>query len=671
MQDKKIKRRSESFFGIHYDFHANPNDPIQGTTLNESDIREICKTVKPDFIQIDCKGHRGWTSYPSKLGNSINKFDKDTLALWRKVTNEEGVALYMHYSGIYDIKYCSENPEQAIYKADGTYSDTTVRLDGRYADDLLIPQMLELIEDYDVDGIWIDGDCWMGICDFRPETIANFERETGISLNGEIPSSPDHKYYQEYREYSRELFRRYLNHYVDTVHAKHPDFQIASNWAFSDHMPERVCANVDFLSGDLNPNDSFNSARYAARALAQQEMPWDLMSWNFRNNLGGKNSYVPKHPNQIMQEAAAVIAMGGAYQDYIPQYRDGSPNMIETKKLRDVSEFVRNRKDFCFRGKPVHQAALLLSTYDRYRESTYLFSRTGFERVMGACALLCDIGQSLEIVCEHTLEKYINEYKMIVIPELYQGLDENTVKLLYDYAKNGGKLVLSGKNTCKIFAEYENAPYTVTEIDEFIENKEKETQNGHEGVFTKNYKPYLFNIDDTEYGALFSPCGINANGKIWAYVKERHTDFCAPLSVTSDFGKGSITLIGFDIGLQYLTGTQYMQRKLMKQITDTLYDQIAKIECACGRLEIVALSKDDKLMLQLVNANGSHASSSVASDDLIPPVMDIELSIKLNAPPKKLILQPQGRELSFEYKNSRAYTKIDRVDIHSVIEVVE
>ncbi|MBQ4510068.1 MAG: hypothetical protein II984_05035, partial [Clostridia bacterium] len=150
MQDKKIKRRSESFFGIHYDFHANPNDPIQGTTLNESDIREICKTVKPDFIQIDCKGHRGWTSYPSKLGNSINKFDKDTLALWRKVTNEEGVALYMHYSGIYDIKYCSENPEQAIYKADGTYSDTTVRLDGRYADDLLIPQMLELIEDYDV-----------------------------------------------------------------------------------------------------------------------------------------------------------------------------------------------------------------------------------------------------------------------------------------------------------------------------------------------------------------------------------------------------------------------------------------------------------------------------------------------------------------------------------------
>ena len=668
--NKKAKRRSESFFGIHYDFHANPNDPIQGTTLKEEDIREICREIKPDFIQIDCKGHRGWTSYPSKLGNSVNKFDKDTLALWRKVTKEEGVALYMHYSGIYDVKYCMENPEQSIYKADGTYSDTTVRLDGRYADDLLIPQMLELIEDYEVDGIWIDGDCWMGICDFRPETIANFEKETGISLNGEIPSSPEHKYYQEYREYSRELFRRYLNHYVDTVHAKHPNFQIASNWAFSDHMPERVCANVDFLSGDLNPNDSFNSARYAARALAQQEMPWDLMSWNFRNNLGGKNNYVPKHPNQIMQEAASVIAVGGAYQDYIPQYRDGSPNMIETKNLEGVSEFVRNRKDFCFRGKIIHQAALLLSTYDRYRESTHLFSRTGFERVMGACALLCDIGQSLEIVCEHTLEKYINEYKMMVIPELYEGLSKDTIKLLYNYAKNGGKLVLIGKNTCKIFAETENAPFTVADISEFIEDKEKETLNGH-GSFSKKYKPYLFNIDNTEYGALFSPCQINAQGSIEAYVTERNTTFKAPLSVTTDFGKGTITLIGFDMGSQYLKGTQYMHRKLMKQIASKLYEPIVRIENVCGRLEIVALNKDNKLMVQLVNSNGSHANNDTATDDLIPPVLDIKLSILLDKEPKKFILQPQGKELSFEYKNSRAYVDIDRLDIHSVIEVVK
>ncbi len=99
-----MKRRSESFFGLHFDFHAQPKYGLQGKSLNEEDIRRICRTLKPDFIQIDCKGHPGWASYPSELGNAMPEFAQDTLALWRRVTREENVALYMHYSGVYDIK---------------------------------------------------------------------------------------------------------------------------------------------------------------------------------------------------------------------------------------------------------------------------------------------------------------------------------------------------------------------------------------------------------------------------------------------------------------------------------------------------------------------------------------------------------------------------------------
>ena len=88
-----MKKRKDSFFGLHFDFHANPKDGLQGATLEESDIRTICRELKPDFIQIDCKGHPGWASYPSKLGNAMPEFKLDTLALWRKVTREEDVAL--------------------------------------------------------------------------------------------------------------------------------------------------------------------------------------------------------------------------------------------------------------------------------------------------------------------------------------------------------------------------------------------------------------------------------------------------------------------------------------------------------------------------------------------------------------------------------------------------
>ena len=667
------KTRKDSFLGIHLDYHAKPEDgKVQGKDLKEEDIRKICKVLKPDFIQIDCKGHPGWASYPTKVGNAMPEFEKDTLALWRRVTEEEGVALYMHYSGVYDRKYCRENPDEAVMTEDGNIHDGATRLDGKYVDDVLIPQLLELAEVYKVDGVWVDGDCWMALTDFRPETMEKFQKETGIDLNGRAPKTPSDPYYQEYREYHRELFRRYLNHYVDTLHEAHPDFQIASNWAFSDHMPEKVCANVDFLSGDLNHRNSLNSARYAARALSQQGYPWDLMSWNFRIFVGNRSACVSKHINQILQEAASVISLGGAYQNYLQQFKDGSPDAKELKNLLPLAKFMREREAFCFRGTPLHQAALLLSTYDRSIEAERLYSRTGYEKVMGMTALLCDIGQSLEIICEHTLEKSCNEYQMIVVPELYSGLKEETKAMLLDYAKSGGKLLLAGKNTCRIFAEA-GAPFEVIAHDEYYSQGKIAYDNGHGGEGAAKHKAYYFTLDDEHFGSLFSPCEISANeGLADAYLKDDLRGSSYPLAVTCQYGEGSVTAVGFDLGSQYLEGSQYLHRELARKLADKLYTPKVKLEAACGILEIVPLIKDGKLMIQLINGGGSHADASAVSDDYIPPVLDISLSIALDKAPEALMLQPEGRPLDFKYclNNGRAYVKIDRVDIHSIVEVV-
>ena len=671
-----MKKRKDSFFGIHLDFHGKPEYGVQGATLKEEDIRQICRTLQPDFIQIDCKGHPGWASYPSKIGNALPEFSQDTLALWRRVTRDEGVALYMHYSGVYDIKYCAEHPEHTAVDAEGNPHRGATRLDCSYVDDLMIPQILELAGDYGVDGMWVDGDCWMANADFSPASLAAFEKETGIDLAGQKPAKRGDPYFDEYREYQRELYRRFVRHYVDAVHEKYPDFQIASNWAFSDHMPEQVCANVDFLSGDLDPNKSFVSARYAARALAQQEgYAWDLMSWNFRTAVGKQAAVVTKHPKQIMQEAAAVIAMGGAYQNYLTQFKDGSPDVVALRNLKPLAEFVRERQPFCFRGTPIRQVALLLSTYDRGKESFRLYSRNGYEKIMGLSTLLCDVGQSLEIVGEHTLAKHRDEYKMIVIPELYHGLEPETVQSLLQYAKNGGKLVLVGKNTCKIFAEA-GAPFAVKQWEEFFKAGEKAYDNGGENGHAKNgqerQKSYFFTMDGNYFGAMFAPCEIVAeDGEQIAYLCEDQRSARAPLAATIPFGKGCVAAIGFDMGTQYLTGTQYLHRDLMKQIADNLYVPMVRIESVCGRPEIVALCKDGKIMIQLVNAGGNHADISLATDDYIPPVLDLELSIELPEKPAKLILQPEGRELPFAYRDGRAYVSIPRVDIHSIIEVAE
>ena len=114
-----------------------------------------------------------------------------------------------------------------------------------------------------------------------------------------------------------------------------------------------------------------------------------------------------------------------------------------------------------------------------------------------------------------------------------------------------------------------------------------------------------------------------------------------------------------------------MHRDLMKQVTSSLYEPVVRIESALGRLEIIALEVDGRFTVQLVNVGGSHNDDLCATDDYIPPVLDIQLSIALPKKPQKLMLQPEGKELPFTYENGRAEVFIDRLEIHSILEIVE
>lgn len=668
------QHRSDCFFGIHSDFHAKPYEGLViGETLCEEEIREVCELLKPDFWQIDCKGHPGYTSYPSTLGNAMPQFACDPLAIWRRVTRECGVRLYLHFSGVYDTLYCNAHPDDRIIHADGT-PDDSVRLWGKYADTYLIPQISELVETYDIDGIWIDGDCWSAHNDFHPETVKRFEEQTGISLGGIFPKKQGDPYFAEYTEFTRDLFRAHLRHYVDVLHQKYPGLEICSNWAFSDHMPEKICADVDFLSGDLNPRDCVNSARYAGRMLASQGRAWDLMSWGFRFQIYGTPMTPCKPATQLMQEAAAVISLGGAYQVDIMQFHDASPDVLHLRKLKPLADFIRARQPYTFGGKQIHDAALLVSTSDRYSEIATPFGRDGMEKHMGLTALLCDSGTSLEIVEEHTLEENRYQYPLIIVSELANGIGKDTVEQLRKYVLEGGSLLLVGTVAATLFANA-GFPFSCQFYTEFPEYPNfANCDIGHKKEeFTKKMPAY-FSLDGNSFGVTEGAMSILPQNEAAQTLASLHSSFRSagtPFAVTLPYGKGKLGIIGANLGTQYYNGTQQLHRDLIRTMLDSLYDPLAKIEHADGRAEITCLALDGRLMLQLVNMGGEHSNPRMVTDPYIPPVENVCVSMRCDKMPQKLILQPEGRELPFAFENGKLRFTIDRIAIHSIVEVVE
>ena len=638
----------ERRLGLHFDFHARPYDgmPSIGESLREEDIREICQTLKPDCIQIDCKGHPGWASYPTKLGNTMPDIRFDTLRLWRRITKEEGVKLFMHYSGVMDERFCRVHPELAVMHEDGRRDTSVTRTYGfRYADMLLIPQLKELAGEYGVDGVWVDGECWATSMDYDPETVKAFEEESGVKISDSLPLEPNSSEYIAFKQYCRELFRKYVRYYTDEIHKSYPSFMITSNWMFSDHMPEPLSAELDFISGDFNPWNSVFSARLAGRSLARQGKNWDMMSWNFRVDRTGYSAgrYV-KHPVQIMQEAACVTSLGGGFQNYITQNRDGSPRMEQIRRMKSVFENVRERLPWCYGGRIVPQIAVFLSANDRIFASKKLFGRDGLDGTAGLTSLFCDLGHGVSVASDFDYNK---GYKVIAVPETLFSLGEAPRKLL-EYAYEGGSLLITG----------------IKSIEEFI------ASGLPVNILDKYPDLRSYTLDKESYTSVYDSCTFSAQDAATVAVScQEVRDEHLPYACVLQYGKGLIALVGSDIGLSYHEAKQYGHKNLMNDLLGRLYNPLVSLVSAEGTVEITPLYKDGRLLIQLVNMNGPHSDTRTPSFDYIQPCREVKLSVAFQEKPEKLIQRPSGNSLLFNWDGERASFTIDRVDIHEIVEI--
>ena len=419
-QNRQTLRRKDSFFGLHFDFHAVLTDKRIGESLTEGMLDTMLRAVKPDYVQVDSKGHPGISSYPTRVGTPASDFTKDPLRLWRQVTARYSVALYVHHSGVYDRQAVRMHPEWATVGANGQRDSIYMSVHSAYADQLLIPQLKELSSDYGIDGAWIDGEAWAMVPDYSEAALNKFRQETTIAT---VPRSPSDSGYAAFLEFNRRSFRRYVKHYADAIYAFNPQFQVASNWAFSSLMPDPVDAPVDFLSGDLSPTNSVNSAAFEARSLASQgrqfNKPWDLMSWGFTLNWDRTHVQSTKSVAQLSQEAAEIMAMGSGFECYFSQNRDASIKPWQVETMAGIARFTRARQPFCQGALPLPQIGLLYSSagYRHVTSSVYRLWNQELLPIKGVLTALLDGQHPTEVLIERHLKGRMQNYPLLVVPE--------------------------------------------------------------------------------------------------------------------------------------------------------------------------------------------------------------------------------------------------------------
>jgi hypothetical protein len=634
--------RNESYFGIHFDLHPNKSDTELGRDVSEENIRGFLKRVRPDFIQYDCVGVPGYSGYATKIGWPAPGIVNDSLAVWRKVTREEGVALLIHYCVLWNQAAVEHHPDWAAVNAQGQPDKEILSIFSPFADQLLIPQLKEASTLYDLDGAWMDADAWIARLDYSSAALAEWKRQTGEET---APKSREEPRWAEWKMFQRREFEKYLSRYVEALHTHSPKFQIGCNWMYSllaGVWP--VGSPVDYLSGDYAQHNSTIEARAEARYFASNGKPWDLLAWGF-------NKHGLKCATQLKQEAAATIMQGGGWGIYYTPTRAGHiPEQI-TATAGEVADFCRARQAVSFQSTTVPQVALLLSAETYWDEADgAAFGRGSCrELTKGALDALLELHYSVDMLSEHQILPRLHEFPIVVVPEAYQLTDAFRQSLL-EYVQDGGSLVLLGANCAKLFegvlgVQFVGGPNQGAELT---------GGDGSSASWT----------DGWQQVALAGAKAISERSVVVGGQSVRE-----PAATVVTHGKGRIAALYGPVAWKYLQERPAVIREIVGTIMREAFPQPIITVDAPSQVDLaVRRTREGLLCVHFLNLSRvQRGETEFPPMDPYPATAPFMVRLRVPDKPTAVSWEPEGQALEWTWHDGVLTAVVPSVQIHGVL----
>ena len=672
----------ESSFGYHTDLHLGDIDLDAGAEANPDILEKNLRELMPDWVQVDGKGHRGYTCWFSKVPDAsvAPHLHHDAVAAWREATRRLGVQLVVHYSGILDLMAGKKHPEWlAVPSPEDTrdtdkFCDMWMCLRSDYLDKLLIPQLIELAVDYKVDGTWVDGNSWGYRGCWCDKCKAEFTRRTGIT---EIPLKPGDKYWKEWYKFHLDTCEEAVEHFTHAVKAVAPNFRICSAWYENTYFPTSKTISTDWLSGDLSDYWTCDQINFDARWLANQGKPWDLMSWGTFSDWNQEPDHHIKTPDMLCQEATPIISAGGRYIifELLAGLRTARQVNWRMRQYRHVRDFVKARESFCRGSEGIPEIALLHDRSDSQPEREihawmHLPTRP-------ATSMLLDNHYGVDVLDTRGLLPRLKEFPMVVIPETGTLKPELTAALK-QYVEDGGRLLVAGVDSIANFGadyfgfaewsvetecSFKGRPWTMLPLVKDA-TPYYYVSNGADGVFPVSSEKWGLGVaaaDAEGTEKLFTTWDpenpASATGKI-AFCMKAH-------------GKGFAAAIPANIFSSYphhyflREARAFMGRVLKRLMPERAIDIEAPTVIAA-----MFRRKNGKLYIHLCNrSSGIAFNPERRMIDEIPPVGPVTLHLHLAKAPAAVRLMPSGKDAECHYENGVATVTVQSVHIMESVEV--
>ncbi len=624
---------------------------------------ETAKKANANAVMFEAWDRWGNALYDTKLGHKHAKIHGDLLREVVEAAHDSGLKVFSCVLIFDPLREASIDPSWMAKDAKGESLHYPC-CNSPFKDEIAIPQIMEVTENYDIDGwffdeifpgcAWINSRCW---CDFCKQM---FRQE----YDADLPKSHDDPMWVEFGEWSRRCFTNFMEELYGKIKSIKPHISIGYNWAYSiiqpdapDSFPIDYC-NYDFCEGNfIYPLNISLGSKY----LLPPEIYYKI--WTSWTNQAWID-WTLKTVNALKLDCATMLANGSMIIMGGRRYPDGKIEPVVWDYVGEAFKFLAEREEYCIPSESVPYIAVIHSSTSFYlKEGGNLTAEwKPLSPIRGAHKALVESALHFDIVNEKMLIDKISSYKALVLPNQLS-LSYETVEAIKRFVKNGGGLLACQSNPkdengrpIKDFAladvfgvSYHGlSPYGTG----YIRSLNKNVIQGAPNIVFRVEGPFTLvkRGKAEELARLIYPSGECSSAKPYeGKYFPPGSDSGYPAITINTYGKGKAIYVTSDIFSDYLQGNYVWIRYLIANLMNQVIREKILIVDAPPSVEVTLRKKGERTIIQLVNFHEGKRTVEVAPQiDWMPTITDVEVKLKVAEDPKVIYTVPEKTKLNWK-----------------------
>ena len=665
------------FRQVHLDFHTSPHIPGIGEKFDKKHFQKTLKDAHINSITCFSSCHHGYSYHPTKVGKMHPHLKFDLLGAQIEACKEVDINVPIYLTaGVNDLAV-DEHPEWREIGPDGKYLGwstsiyeahfKTVCFNSPYTD-YLCEMIEEAVDRYPAcDGVFLDiifqNNCCCKYC-------MKVMEENGLDPVKE----------EDLSKCADMALERYFKMTTAAVRKNDPNMPVFHN---SGHIHKDRKDRLKYFSHlelESLPTGGWGYDHFPTSAKYAMNLGLDYIgvTGKFHTTWGEFGGF--KHPNALVHETATMLAFGarcGIGDHLHPEGKlDESTYELIGKAYREVEQ----KEPWCIGAKNVADIAMFSC---EAVNKIHIGARDDVACDTGAARLLLEGHYLFDIIDD---EMDFDRYKLLVLPDEIE-ISESFKEKLDTFLLQGGKLLLTGSSGfdnngkplfdigAECFGQSEYCP-------DYIVPREDVRADFVNTPLVMYFKSQRIKVTTGEsLGNIYDPY-FNRTPK--HYCSHQHTPY-KPEPSGFDCGviNGNVMYLAHPVFSLYRGyGTVAYKEYVLNCIDLLLGEKILKTNMpSTARVSLMEQPEENRYVLHLLYANkvnrggemnfsGGNIQAGGSTIEVIEelmPLNDVQVELCLDRKVKSITLEPQGKDVDYEFCDGCIKVKLESFTSHSML----